>query len=1767
MTETEVLEPQPQEKRFPLLQWIAEFVLLAGILAGAAWLRFTGSDWGEMQHQHPDELFLTSVTYDIAPVNNIIEYFDTQNSTLNPHNRGHGFYVYGTLPVFIVRYIAEWTHQLDNLKMLGRQASAMADLLTLVFLYLIVRKKYGWKPALLATAFSALAVMQIQQSHFYTTDLFVNFFLFVAIYFAVLVEEEARRWLPPEKFSFETIVGSRMFWLCLAFGLGLGMAVASKVNAGVLAIMLPAAFGIGLLDRESAFSKNRPGLERVLWIGFGYMAVGAVFALLAFRVFQPYAFDGLGLNPKWTANIAEQRGQANGQADLPWNLQWARRTHLYSFENLTVWGLGLPLGILAWAGFLWMGWRTLRGEWTRHILLWGWTAFYFGWQSLQFNPTMRYQLPVYPLLAMMAAWGVYTLAQAAKSDAGTDEIDVRPHFRVPPAALRAAAWLLGIVVLGLTTAWAIGFASIYTRPEPRIAASRWIYENIPAPINLKIETENGSTYSQLVPFYPGTLIGAGQPYSSAFSANATGKVQNVTLPHVSSQFTRDETLVLTVARMDGENAQPIAQAVLTSKLQGGGQDFTIDPPLPLENGITYRFEVRSPDPETGPVDLCGTWSLVMQGAEPPVQIAQVDNGCVTSSDSPVHASFTATGNSTLTNFHLANAEKISAPAGVQTLTVSISTDPEGAQVLGQAQLTADFTPTHDPRGETYIFRLDRPVQVTQNNVYYARITTSGSGVTLRGATITNETDYDYPLPFRVDGYDGFGGLYSGDLNLQVYWDDNSDKLVRFTDTLNSTDYILIPTNHQYAQITRIPERFPLTTLYYRELIGCPQDKDIIWCYRTAEPGSFEGRLGFDLVATFTDYPRLGPIEINDGPAEEAFTFYDHPKVLVFKKRADYDAAKVSMILSSVDLSKVVHLLPKEADSYRELMLSQEQLKIQQAGGTWSELFDYNWIQNRYPGLGLLLWYVFLLVLGLVAYPLVRLALPGLADRGYPLSRAAGMLILAWLAWSGGSLGIPYTRITIGILFALLVIAGLAAAWFQRSALREEWNSNRRAFLIAEAVFLAFFLIDLAIRLGNPDLWHPSKGGERPMDFSYFNAVLKSTIFPPYDPWFAGGYINYYYFGFVLVGTPVKLLGIVPSIAYNFLLPTLFAMVAVGAFSVVYNLLDRGEKKAEEQPAPAESDDLQPLDAPRRNWLLPDPQVLGGLAASVGVVLIGNLGTFRMIYQALQKMVTPDINAEHISVFQRWIWAAQGIGKLFTGATLPLGPGEWYWQPSRVIPAIGEVEPITEFPFFTFLYSDLHAHMIVLPLALLALAWIVSMVRSRGRWENPLGVALGLLLGGMVIGAIRPTNTWDFYTYLPLAAIATLYSVWRGVDESHLPWLKAPLWIKRLSLAVGGAALLAVLSLGLYEPYSRWFGMAYNAIDPWKGTHTPMTSYLLHWGLFLFIITSWMLWETRDWLATTPYSALNKLAPYRYLIEFFGVLVLGILVLLAFLKVNIGWLAIPLAVWALILILRPGTPDAKRLILFMIGTALMLTVVVEVIVLRGDISRMNTVFKLYLQAWTLFAVSAAAGLGWLLPAMPTWLPKHRNPWSTIAALLFAGTLLYTLTATMDKVRDRMAQDVPFTFDSMTYMNYAKYWDNGDMDLSADYRAIRWVQDHVTGSPVIVEANTVEYRWGSRYTIYTGLPGVVGWNWHQRQQRAMMSTRVEARVAEISAFYTTKDVEAARAFLAKYNVRYIIVGQLEHNYFQPESLAKFEQYDGRLWKEVYRDGDTVIYEVIP
>ncbi|MCJ7435106.1 MAG: DUF2298 domain-containing protein, partial [Anaerolineales bacterium] len=1235
----------------------------------------------------------------------------------------------------------------------------------------------------------------------------------------------------------------------------LGMAIASKLNAAPMAVLLPAAFILRYLlhkdDRTQTMdddSQNRQYPSSTMssvvnrhadWsLITAYLVAGGLATILFFRIFQPYAFSGLGLNPAWLANIRELQAQSSGDADVPFALQWARRSHLYSVENLTTWGLGLPLGILAWIGFLWMGWRVLKGE-RKHALLWGWTALYFSWQSMAFNPTMRYQLPIYPLLCMLAAWAVFELAGLKIGRLENSNIQTFKLSKFPTVI----AGVLGISVLVSTFAWAYAFTRIYTRPHTRVAATHWIYQNMPGPINVKLET-NLSETQQPLPFPYSSNIQAGAPFITSFTANSNGVVNEIYLPHVTA--------------------------------------------------LSLQLALPSADP----------------AAPPPIETLLPDAD----------------------------------PASTQTLSLVLDLKPDmpSELALANATQTSKFASSSNGRGLDYTLKLSKPVALVKGQTYFLRFESTGM-LTLAGAAPINETSWDDGLPLRMDGYDGFGGLYNGALNFEMYWDDNPDKVKRFTDTMAQGDTIFVTSNRQWASVTRIPERFPLTTEYYRALIGCPPEKDVIWCYNVAKPGQFKGELGFELVQVYESFPTLEipglfKWEFNDQFAEEAFTVYDHPKVLIFQKTKDFDVNAVRLHLGMVDISNVVHLTPKQASNYKPLMLPADKIAQQRAGGTWSDLFSYDWIRNKYPIVGLALWYGFIFLLGLIAYPLTRLALPALGDKGYPVSRFVGMLLLAYVSWLVSSLGGLYTRRTIGVVFAVLAVAGISLGWMRRDELIAEWKSNRRYFLIVEGLFLAFFIFDLLIRLGNPDLWHPAKGGERPMDFSYFNAILKSTSFPAYDPWFEGGYINYYYYGFVIVGTPVKLLGIVPSISYNLILPTLFAMVALGAFSIAWNLIDKDK---------ASTFNLHPS------------SLIAGLSASFLTVLLGNLGTVRMLFQGFQRLAAPGGTIDNANVVQRWLWALKGFYLSIIGGSLPFGRGDWYWFPSRVIPAPGDVEPITEFPFFTFLYSDLHAHMIVLPLALLALLWAVSLIKSRAKMERSSWLA-SFLLGGLVFGALFPTNLSDIYTYLLIGLTALTYVIWFHADIAETRWLpQLPEAVKRLLIASVSVVTLVFLSYSLYQPYRTWYAQAYGAVDPWLYSHTPIWSYLTQWGLFLFIIVAWMTWETHEWMAATPVSALRTLRPYQILFELILAALIALLVYFLITGISVGWLALPLAAWAGILILRPGLQDEKRLVLFWVGTALLITLVVEVVVVRGDIGRMNTVFKFYLQSWILFALSAAA----------------------------------------------------------------------------------------------------------------------------------------------------------------------------------------------------------------
>ena len=160
--------------------WVHDLLLVL-VLIAATYLRVVGMNWDANQHLHPDERFLTmvetalqvrkcsqpTVPLEACPPDQVRwlglgDYLDTSTSPLNPQNRGYGFFVYGDFPIVVVRYIAEWVGQTgyDQVNLVGRQVSALSDLLTIVLIYIIAARLYGRRVALLAAAFSALAITQ-----------------------------------------------------------------------------------------------------------------------------------------------------------------------------------------------------------------------------------------------------------------------------------------------------------------------------------------------------------------------------------------------------------------------------------------------------------------------------------------------------------------------------------------------------------------------------------------------------------------------------------------------------------------------------------------------------------------------------------------------------------------------------------------------------------------------------------------------------------------------------------------------------------------------------------------------------------------------------------------------------------------------------------------------------------------------------------------------------------------------------------------------------------------------------------------------------------------------------------------------------------------------------------------------------------------------------------------------------------------------------------------------------------------------------------------------------------------------------------------------------------------------------------------------------------------------------------------------------------------------------------------------------------------------
>ena len=221
--------------------------------------------------------------------------------------------------------------------------------------------------------------------------------------------------------------------------------------------------------------------------------------------------------------------------------------------------------------------------------------------------------------------------------------------------------------------------------------------------------------------------------------------------------------------------------------------------------------------------------------------------------------------------------------------------------------------------------------------------------------------------------------------------------------------------------------------------------------------------------------------------------------------------------------KTLGQLPPTVPKPVGLLLSEDDLRAQRAGGTWTDIVKPDGIASRMP---VLAWLVVMQLMALAILPIALAVFRSLPDGGYLLAKLLGILVVSLVAWLLASLqwmAFSFGSVLVGIGavgLASCVVLGFTWSSFW-SFLRERW----RVIAICEVVFIAAFLAFVVLRMANPDLWHPWQGGEKPMDTAYLNAVLKSSFMPPYDPWYAGGYLNYYYWGQFIVASFIHATGI------------------------------------------------------------------------------------------------------------------------------------------------------------------------------------------------------------------------------------------------------------------------------------------------------------------------------------------------------------------------------------------------------------------------------------------------------------------------------------------------------------------------------------------------------------------------------------------------------------------------------------------------------------------
>lgn len=821
------------------------------------------------------------------------------------------------------------------------------------------------------------------------------------------------------------------------------------------------------------------------------------------------------------------------------------------------------------------------------------------------------------------------------------------------------------------------------------------------------------------------------------------------------------------------------------------------------------------------------------------------------------------------------------------------------------------------------------------------------------------------------------------------------------------------------------------------------------------------------------------------------------------------------------------------------------------------------------------WWLALSVIGAAALPLTLYLFERLADRGYALTRLLGLLLTSFFFWLLSVLGFVRNDVG-GSLLALGLTATLSLWAYRRLNLSlRAWLRGQARYVVAvELMFVLLFSLWAVVRAHNPAI----TATEKPMEFAFLNSAGRSPAYPPLDPWLSGYAISYYYFGYVMTATLARLSGTPEALAFNLATAWLLAGTAIGALGLVYNLTAQAG-------------------AARQRLAL-----TLGMIAALAVPLAGNL-----------QIVLEVAHANGVGSAEMWRWLnIRDIdGPPTEGGFYASNAGPrfwWWWRSSRVIREYtlsGQEEeglaPIAEFPAFSFLLGDLHPHVLALPFAFLSLGLALNWFLTPGstgppghtnwrNWLSPLD-APRLLLAGIILGGLAFLNTWDVLIHLFILAGAVGLARWRTAEGATGAWWKR-------GLGIGGVT--AGLALLLYLPFYLGFRSQAGPpfLLPMLMRPTRLAHFLVIFGLPLWGITGWLVWlawRTRPAWRTLLAAAGATLGGLLLLMVLLGVVVaanpagagvvnttaqqLGVTLpertattglaslgwgvravgqlLPGILMARLQWPWLTLLLLGLIAVAvgllpklqtaaraQPETPSPLPFIVLLTLTGALLTLGPEFVYLKDNFGvRLNTIFKFYYQAWALFGVAAVAGLGWL------WRAQHVG--GLLVGAGYAALLLASLAFPVYGAATRSAEyGQPPTLDGLAYLR---------SEAPDEYDAIQWLQTHISGAPVILEAVGGQYSRFGRVSANTGLPTLLGWPGHEYQWRGDTPEPAQ-REPIVEKLYTQPGWEGIPELLDQYQVAYIYVGQLERATYGESGLDKFRQ---RL-PVAYANSSVTIYQ---